>query len=158
LGSNLGDRAGHLRAAVAALREQAGATVFAASAIYATDPVGIAGAPVFFNAAIGLRTALSADELLTVCLAIEAAQGRRREPGAGWASRTLDIDLLLYGDLAITTPRLTLPHPRLAQRAFVLVPLAEIAPEFNLLGRTLAAWAALVGDAGVRPTGERLDR
>lgn len=125
LGSNLGDRLASLRAAVAGLADVG--TVVAVSSVYETDPVGVVDQPAFLNAVLRLRTSLPPHELLAVLLAIEAALGRVRP--YHHAPRTLDLDLLVYDDLVLDTPTLTLPHPRLHERAFVLVPLAEIGPD-----------------------------
>ena len=126
LGSNLGDRMGHLRSALGEIEESTGAPVQASSG-YETDPVGHADQPRFVNAACRVETTLGPRELLTMLLEIETAHDRvrtvRDEP------RTLDLDLLLYEDRVIGEPGLIVPHPRMAERAFVLVPLAEIAPD-----------------------------
>ncbi|HET6998058.1 MAG TPA: 2-amino-4-hydroxy-6-hydroxymethyldihydropteridine diphosphokinase [Solirubrobacterales bacterium] len=152
LGSNVGDAAGHLRAAVEALRQR-GIEVEAVSSAYATEPVGeILDQPDFLNAAVRIRTALEPEALLDACKAIEAERGRsfatpRHSP------RPLDVDLLLLGDLELETERLTLPHREVSSRRFVLVPLLELDPELALPDgtRLAAALAAL-------PTGERVDR
>jgi 2-amino-4-hydroxy-6-hydroxymethyldihydropteridine diphosphokinase len=148
LGSNLGDRRAQLVAALRSLQQDAGAELVAVSSLYATAPVGLPGAPEFLNAVAEIRTALTPDELLTVCLAIEASQGRVRTGQTG--SRTLDLDLLLYGDRSRAEARLTLPHPRLTERGFVLLPLAEISPDRLIAGVSAADWARRVGAAGVR--------
>ncbi|WP_046247295.1 2-amino-4-hydroxy-6-hydroxymethyldihydropteridine diphosphokinase [Hymenobacter terrenus] len=124
LGSNLGDRAALLRQAQTALVAAAGPIV-AESGIYETAAWGREDQPAFLNQALGVRTRLAAADLLTVCLAIEQAAGRERREH--WGSRTLDVDILLFGEEIIATPTLTAPHPRLAERRFALVPLAEIA-------------------------------
>lgn len=138
------------------MRARASAEVFAASSLYETAPVGIPGAPDFLNAAVGVETALSPEALLQACLDIESAHGRRRRPGAGWESRTLDLDLLAYGELERDGPALTLPHPRLTERGFVLAPLAEIAPGLRIRGRTVAEWALQADLRGVRRLPEPL--
>ncbi len=129
LGSNLGDRFGFLQYALDALGAVAGLTLGAASPVYESpahtrtpDEVQ----PPYLNAVVRLRSALSPEELLMACLVIEAAAGRRRT--RRWAPRTLDLDLLLYGTWTRATPGLTLPHPRLGDRRFVLQPLADLAP------------------------------
>jgi 2-amino-4-hydroxy-6-hydroxymethyldihydropteridine diphosphokinase len=126
LGSNLGDRERYLRDAIAALRESLrGVTV---SAFYDTEPVGVGEQPRFLNAAATGSTNLSARALLDTLLGIEAKFGRTRpHPGA---PRTLDLDLILYGDQIIEERDLTIPHPRFRERRFVLEPLAEIAPDW----------------------------
>jgi 2-amino-4-hydroxy-6-hydroxymethyldihydropteridine diphosphokinase len=148
LGSNLGDRHALMTQAVESLDKDPGTRVVAASSIYATEPVGLPGAPEFLNAAIEVRTRRSPESLLDLCLSIEGNLGRVRT-GAP-ASRTMDIDLLLVDDLRMPGPRLCLPHPRMKERAFVLVPLAEIAPDLVLDGRTIALWAAAAGGKRVR--------
>ncbi|HET6574143.1 MAG TPA: 2-amino-4-hydroxy-6-hydroxymethyldihydropteridine diphosphokinase [Fimbriiglobus sp.] len=126
LGSNLGDRAATLDAAVRRLRAEPGLRVLAVSAWYETDPVGgPAGQGKFLNAVAAVETDTSPEDLLALLHQIEHQCGRVREVKDG--PRTLDLDLLLYGDRVINTPTLTVPHPRMHQRAFVLVPLAEIA-------------------------------
>lgn len=125
LGSNLGDRRRHLRRGLDAL-ERAGLRVDRVSSVYRTQPVDLAAQPWFFNLAARLVTGLRPDEVLDIIHGIEAGEGRVRTRRSG--PRTLDIDILLAGAAVIRTPRLTIPHPRLETRNFVLVPLAEIAP------------------------------
>lgn len=125
LGSNLGDRRAHIERAMAAL-ENCG-RVQAKSALYETLPEGGAPQPRYLNAAVRVQTALSPRELLSACLDIERAQGRVRPPGQDKAPRTVDIDLLLYGDQVIDLPDLRVPHPRLLLRPFVCIPLADVA-------------------------------
>ncbi|MDO7846341.1 2-amino-4-hydroxy-6-hydroxymethyldihydropteridine diphosphokinase [Hymenobacter sp. M29] len=126
LGSNLGDRAALLALARQELAASAGA-IIAASALYETAAWGREDQPAFLNQALALRTELSAPELLAQCLATEQKAGRERLER--WGSRTLDVDILLYGDEIIDEPSLTVPHPRLPERRFALGPLAEIAGE-----------------------------
>jgi len=123
LGSNLGDRRANLRAAVAGLPG-----VVAVSGVYETDPVGGPGgqAP-YLNAVVELDTDLSPQALLAVGRRLEEAAGRVR--GKRWGPRTLDVDILLVGDLTVDEPDLQVPHPRLRERAFVLVPLHDLAPD-----------------------------
>jgi 2-amino-4-hydroxy-6-hydroxymethyldihydropteridine diphosphokinase len=125
LGSNLGDREGNLRAALARLTELGEVR---ASSFRETDPVGVTDQPKFLNAAAELSTDLPARDLLDALLAIERDLGRDRAREERWGPRTLDLDLLLYGDDVIDEPGLTVPHPRLAERRFVLEPLHELAP------------------------------
>ena len=148
LGSNLGDRRAHVEAALAALDALPGTRLLTRSALYETAPLGPAGQQDYLNAAAALATTLAPEALLDALLRIEAAHGRvRRER---WGPRTLDLDLLLHGDTTLHTPRLTLPHPAMLGRAFVLAPLAEIAPDLLLAGRTLSQHLALLDQSGIR--------
>jgi 2-amino-4-hydroxy-6-hydroxymethyldihydropteridine diphosphokinase len=134
LGSNLGDREANLLGAERAL-ERRGFRVAARSSIYLTEPKDAPAQGWFLNAVLGGSTALSPEELLGACLEVERELGRVRGPQPR-AARTADVDLLLYGPVVRADPSLVLPHPRLHERLFVLVPLAEIAPLFRhpLLG------------------------
>ena len=125
LGANLGKPEAQVRRAIAALDAIRETRLVRASALYRSSPVGVGEQPDFVNAVAAIETGLSARALLDELLAIEARFGRRRDfPGA---PRTLDLDLLLYGDQVIAEPELVVPHPRMHERAFVLAPLAEIA-------------------------------
>jgi 2-amino-4-hydroxy-6-hydroxymethyldihydropteridine diphosphokinase len=138
LGSNLGDRRAALEGAIAALTTTPGVVVRAVSAFHETEPVGgPAGQGSYLNAAALLETTFEPVELLRILLDIEARFGRVRTDH--WGARTLDLDLLLYGDRILKTPELTVPHPRFATRRFVLAPLAEIAPRAvdPVTGRTI---------------------
>ncbi|NMM82641.1 2-amino-4-hydroxy-6-hydroxymethyldihydropteridine diphosphokinase [Acidovorax sp. SRB_14] len=126
LGANLGERAAALRAALAAIAALPGTRVLRVSSLYRSAPVG-AGGPDYLNAVAEIATTLAPQALLEGLQAIEQAAGRER-PYRN-APRTLDLDILLFGDAPIETPTLTVPHPRLHERAFVLLPLAEIAPQ-----------------------------
>lgn len=149
LGSNLGDRAAEIESACAELAQLPSTTLLARSALFSSAPLDASGGD-FLNAVARLRTGLSAFDLLHALQAIEARHGRLR-PFAG-APRTLDLDLLLYGDLAVASEELTLPHPRLHERAFVIVPLAELAPALVIPGR--GAVAGLLGAVA----GQRVDK
>jgi 2-amino-4-hydroxy-6-hydroxymethyldihydropteridine diphosphokinase len=151
LGSNLGDRAAHLRGALAALQRDGAVRVVAESAVYETAPVGGPPQPDFLNMVVAVATELAAEELLARCLAVEAEHGRER--GERWGPRTLDIDVLTYGAAMLRTERLTLPHPRMAERAFVLVPLAEVAPELKIGDTTVRELAARSDRSGLRRLG-----
>lgn len=117
-----------------------GCRVTAVSSLYGTSPVGVEDQPDFLNAVIEVETALSPDELLDLCASIEREMGRERT--IRWGPRVIDMDILLYDDLALDSEGLTIPHPRMMERAFVLVPLAEIAPDVGLPGGVSAAEAA----------------
>jgi len=138
LGANLGDRQATLRTALAAMQALPGTRVQRVSSLYGSAPVD-AGGPDYLNAVVQLCTTLAPQALLEYLQAIEQAAGRER-PYRN-APRTLDLDILLYGNLSIATPTLTVPHPRLHERAFVLHPLAELAPE-RVRAQDLAAVAA----------------
>jgi 2-amino-4-hydroxy-6-hydroxymethyldihydropteridine diphosphokinase len=134
LGANLGDREATIRAAVGTLAAEEGIEAVAVSTLRETEPVGVGEQPRFLNGATALETTLEADELLDVLLAVEQRFGRVRVPGEH-GPRTLDLDLLLYGNEQIEQPGLTVPHPRLHERRFVLEPLAELDPGLVVPGR-----------------------
>lgn len=133
LGSNLGDPAGRIRGALADLASLPRTHVLQASSFYRSPPLGPSDQPDYVNAVAALDTGLAPAALLDALQALEAKHGRVRD-GRRWGPRTLDLDLLLYGDTQLATPRLTVPHPGLPQRAFVLYPLAEIAPDLQVPG------------------------
>jgi len=140
LGSNVGDREAHLRAAVAALDEH-GVEVEATSSLFETEPVGeILDQPDFLNAAVRIRPGLEPEALLDLCKAIEVEQGRMLG-GQRHGPRPLDLDLLLLGDVELASERLTLPHPQVTTRRFVLEPLLELDPELALPDGTPLAGA-----------------
>jgi 2-amino-4-hydroxy-6-hydroxymethyldihydropteridine diphosphokinase len=131
LGSNVGDRESHLRGAILDLSRD-DVQVEAVSSLYETEPVGdFLDQPDFLNAAVRIRTSLEAEQLLDVCKAIEAEHGRALG-GPRHGPRPIDIDLLLLGEIELNTDRLTLPHPEVTARRFVLVPLLELDPELRL--------------------------
>ena len=134
LGSNLGDREGTLRSALDALAAEPGIDVVAVSRFYDTEPVGYVDQPRFLNGAAALETELPARELLERLLAVELRFGRSREDVPPQGPRTLDLDLLLYGDAEIDEPGLRVPHPRLHERRFVLEPLADLDPALEVPG------------------------
>ena len=148
LGANLGDPASTVRAAFGALANLPESRVVHCSSLYRTAPVGIVDQPEFVNAVAQLETMLAPEALLDALLDIEHRFGRIRGEKDG--PRTLDLDLLLYNDQFIDLPRLTLPHPRLHLRAFVLQPLAEIAPDLVIPGRgNIGAWLPAVANQGI---------
>ncbi|PKO48904.1 MAG: 2-amino-4-hydroxy-6-hydroxymethyldihydropteridine diphosphokinase [Betaproteobacteria bacterium HGW-Betaproteobacteria-4] len=148
LGANLGDPAATVRAAFGALANLPESRVSRSSSLYRTAPVGLTDQPDFINAVAELQTTLAPEALLDALFDIEQRFGRIRADKNG--PRTLDLDLLLYDDQRIDLPHLTLPHPRLHLRAFVLQPLAEIAPQLVIPGRgAVAAWLPAVANQGI---------
>jgi 2-amino-4-hydroxy-6-hydroxymethyldihydropteridine diphosphokinase len=135
LGSNLGERESTLKAAIGRLRTIPKVDVRAVSSLRDTAPVGYVDQPRFLNGVVELETTLSARALLGVLLELERAFGRDRSTGPPMGPRTLDLDLLLYGDATIDEPLLTVPHPRLHERRFVLEPLAELDPGLEVPGQ-----------------------
>ena len=127
LGSNLGDRAAHLQAAVDGLARATDVTVVAVSGVYETDPVGGPEQERFLNAVVAIDTVLAARELLALAQRLEA--DARRVRVEHWGPRTLDVDVLLVGDLDVSDPDLVVPHPRMWERGFVLAPLHDVAPD-----------------------------
>jgi len=127
LGSNLGDKLKNIQKAIDSLNEKQGITVVKTSSIYLTEPVGVSRQPDFYNAAVEIKTTLSPQLLLKAVKAIEYAMGR--QPDSHFQPRTIDIDILIYGDLEIDSLDLRIPHSRLDKRAFVLIPLLELNPK-----------------------------
>ena len=144
LGSNLGDRLAHLRAALEAL--EPAYHIERLSSVYETAPQLVTDQPAFYNLVCAGRTSLTPHDLLRLLKELEARLGRQSRYRYG--PREIDLDILLYGDLVLETEDLTIPHPRLAERAFVLVPLAEIAPDLlhPVLKRPIRELAAMVSD------------
>ena len=140
LGSNLGDRAAQLRAAVASLANTAEVSVVAASNVYETAPVGGPEQGPFLNAVVALDTTLSPHELLALAQRLEADAQRVR--AEHWGPRTLDVDVLLVGDFVVSDPDLVVPHPRMWERGFVLAPLHDVAPE--LVDAPVDGWPGVV--------------
>ena len=148
IGSNLGDREEIVRRALELLGEADGVEVVAVSTLRETEPWGPVAQPPFLNGAAALETRLGPEALLATLLSVEQTLGRRRDGAAErWGPRTLDLDLLLYGDRTLDLPGLTVPHPRLHERRFALEPLAELAPDADVPGRGTVAdlLAALEG-------------
>lgn len=127
-GSNVGDRDEHLRQAVLALHDRDRIEVTGVSGVYETEPVGGVEQGRYLNLVVAVRTTLSPQDLLSVLQAIEAAHGRDRSAEQRWGPRPLDLDLILYDDVELDDPDLIVPHPRMHERAFVLVPLLEVHP------------------------------
>jgi 2-amino-4-hydroxy-6-hydroxymethyldihydropteridine diphosphokinase len=149
LGGNVGDVRTTLDRAIAALCDGHEVRLIARSADYRTPPWGVADQPPFINLCIAIETNLTPHDLLARAQAVEGALGRERAQERRWGPRPVDIDLIAYDDLALTTPELTLPHPRLFERAFVLVPLFEIAPERTIAGVRVRDALARVDATGV---------
>lgn len=147
LGSNLNDPSAQINRALQALASLPGTRLCQRSQLYINPPMGPQDQPDYVNAVVQLETTLAPLELLDHLQNIEAAQGRVRSKER-WGARTLDLDLLLFGELMLDDPRLTLPHPGMHERNFVLYPLAEIAPQLAIPGR--APMAALLAQCPVR--------
>jgi len=150
LGANLGEPRQQMRTAIQELQQQSGIVLKTISSLYQTTPWGGNPQPDYLNAVVGLQTLRSAREILDLGMYLEKQAGRVRTKKN--APRVLDIDLLLYNEESISEPDLQVPHPGLAYRAFMLVPLAEIAPKVQhpLLGKTIAELAARISREGVQ--------
>jgi 2-amino-4-hydroxy-6-hydroxymethyldihydropteridine diphosphokinase len=149
LGSNLGDSAENIRAAVRLLASDGHVQMIRKSSFYLTDPVGYENQPEFTNAVAEVETDFGPEELLARCLDTEKKLGRERT--IRWGPRVIDIDVLLYNDAQMNAPGLEIPHPRMAERGFVMAPLAQIAPDLILPdGRTAREVDAALGHDGVR--------
>ncbi len=151
LGSNLGDRAAHLIAARDAIDRLPDTRVRRCSRVFRTAPVGPAGQDDYYNAVVEIETSLEPAALLNALLAIEQERGRQRR--RRWGPRTLDLDVLLYGEATIDRPGLHVPHPRLTERAFVLAPLADLVPRLTPPGMasTVGELSDAVDRRGVEP-------
>ncbi|AVO44001.1 2-amino-4-hydroxy-6-hydroxymethyldihydropteridine diphosphokinase [Phreatobacter cathodiphilus] len=149
LGGNVGDVRETLDRAVAAFCDGTAVRLLARSADYETPPWGVTDQPAFVNLCLRIATDLPPRELLKRALAVEASLGRDRATGRRWGPRPVDIDILAYDDVVLDEPDLHLPHPRMTDRAFVLVPLAEIAPDWVVGGVRVGDLAARIDSAGV---------
>ncbi|MDN2568277.1 2-amino-4-hydroxy-6-hydroxymethyldihydropteridine diphosphokinase [Aquibium sp. A9E412] len=147
LGGNLGDPAAAMATALRRLDAHAAITVAAVSSLYRTPPWGKTDQPDFLNAVARLDTHLAPRALLEALLAVE--RGLDRVRGERWGPRPIDLDILLHGTATVAEPGLSVPHPRMLERAFVLLPLAEIAPDLRVAGAAIAAHAARVDASGV---------
>lgn len=146
LGANLGDREATIRRAVALLDDLADVAVVGVSTLRETEPWGPVEQPSYLNGAAAVETDIGPRELLDALLDVERRLGRNRGDEERWGPRTIDLDLLLYGDLVLDEPGLAVPHPRLHERRFVLDPLAELAPDAVVPGRgTVAALLRALG-------------
>jgi len=148
-GSNLGDSRALVARAIAMLTDTPEVRLIARSSDYRTAPWGVTDQPAFINTCIAVRTTLSPHALLGRAHAVERALGRDRARETRWGPRTADIDLIAYEGVTLGAPDLTLPHPRLFERAFVLKPLAEIAGDLVIAGRSVGDAAAQIDAAGV---------
>lgn len=153
LGGNIGDPAAAMRTALAALDSHEGVVVVAVSSLYQTPPWGMTDQPDFFNAVAALDTTLGAHALLALCLSTERALKRIR--AERWGPRLIDMDILLFGNERHEEDGLHVPHPRMLERAFVMAPLAEIAPELMLDGRSAAQRLENLNMTGVKRLPER---
>jgi 2-amino-4-hydroxy-6-hydroxymethyldihydropteridine diphosphokinase len=155
LGGNVGDVRETFDSAVASLCKGGEVRLLARSADYRTPPWGVTDQPAFVNCCLRLDTSLTPRALLTRTQAVETALGRNRAKEQRWGPRTIDIDLIAYDDVRRAEPDLTLPHPRALERAFVLVPLAEIAPDWVIQGTTVAAALARLNPGGIEKLSPR---
>lgn len=155
LGGNVGDPVASMAEALRRIDADPHCMVAAVSRLYRTPPWGKTDQDWFVNAAAAIRTALSPEALLDLCLDIERAMKRVRSER--WGPRTLDIDILAYDAVEMSGPRLELPHPRMIERAFVLMPLVDVAPELAVGGAHVAAWLAGVDQTGIEIVGEGRD-
>ncbi|WP_210292035.1 2-amino-4-hydroxy-6-hydroxymethyldihydropteridine diphosphokinase [Aurantimonas endophytica] len=149
LGGNIGDPQATMAAALRLIDGRADCDVVSASRLYRTPPWGKTDQPWFFNACATVATTLSPRDLLELCL--ETERSFKRERRERWGPRTLDLDVLDYGERPYEDDALILPHPRVTDRAFVLIPLAEIAPTLRIAGRTVTEWAAAADPEGIEP-------
>lgn len=155
LGGNVGDVAAAMRGALDLIGADPGCRVTAVSRIFRTPPWGPVEQDWYLNACVAIETRLEATDLLALVLETERAFGRVRT--TRWGPRTLDIDILLYGASPVSLDNLTIPHPRMIERAFVMVPLADIAPDAMLHGRSVGDHAAAFANEGLEVTEYRLD-
>lgn len=151
LGGNLGDPAAAMGAALRFVDSSQDADVVAVSSLYRTPPWGMTDQPDFINAAAELSTSLEPRALLDLCL--EAERRLKRVRAERWGPRPIDIDVLVFADRRLRQPGLEIPHPRMLERAFVLVPLAEIAPDLLLGGRSVAEHLSTIDRAGIEQLG-----
>ena len=151
LGGNVGDVRAAFRYALERFAAEPGVEILTQSDVYRTAPWGVTDQPAFLNMVAVLAVTISARALLNLCLATERGQGRVRD--LRWGPRTLDLDVLIYGAATISEAGLEVPHPRLAERAFVLVPLAEIAHDLKVGARTVAELLAGIDASGVERLG-----
>lgn len=153
LGGNIGDPKTAMAKALAALSDRADCRLVAVSELYRTPPWGKIDQADFFNCCALIETELPAEALLDLCLDIE--RGMKRVRVERWGPRTIDIDVLTYGDAHVLTERVEIPHPRMTERAFVLMPLADIAPDLVVKGRRVLEWLADADKTGILRANEK---
>lgn len=152
LGSNLGDRQAQITLALDSLAMHPQIDIVAVSALYETPPWGKTDQPAFLNAAVLVETGLAPRTLLEAVLGIERSLGRLRNEL--WGPRTIDLDILVYGEETVDEPGLTIPHPRIHERAFVIKPLADIAPDIVIAGRSVKDWLATLDTSDIETVAE----
>ncbi|CAD7045363.1 2-amino-4-hydroxy-6-hydroxymethyldihydropteridinediphosphokinase [Pseudorhizobium endolithicum] len=155
LGGNIGDPPAAMAQALRCLDERADCRIEAVSRLYQTPPWGKTDQADFFNCCAVIATSLEPEELLDVCLSIE--RGMKRERLERWGPRTIDIDILAYEGRQAESDRLTLPHPRMTERSFVLMPLADIAPKMRIGVKTVSEWLETADTSGIQVVGETGD-
>lgn len=153
LGGNIGDPPAAMAQALELLSRHESCQLVAVSQLYRTPPWGKLDQADFFNCCALIETALGPEELLDLCLDIE--RGMKRVRNERWGPRTIDIDVLTYGEAIISTARVEIPHPRMAERAFVLMPLADIAPDLIFEGRAVSDWLQDADKDGIRITNKK---
>ena len=151
LGSNVGDKAGNIARAISLLTAKGDIRLVSPSRIYRSPPWGVITQDAFANACVTVATVLGAHDLLRRCQAVENDMGRVRKKK--WGPRIIDVDILTFRDEVIKTPDLVVPHPLIAERAFVLLPLQDVAPGLKIGGKTLGELIAHIDTAGVAPMG-----
>lgn len=155
LGGNVGDVVGSMQRAINAIEIRQDCSVSAVSKVYQTPPWGITDQDWFYNACAEVQTSLSPGALLDLLLTIELAQGRVRDQR--WGPRTLDLDIIAFGDEKIETERLTIPHPRMGERAFVILPLMDICPDRIIGGKSVKNYAAGLDRSGIKEAEDVLE-
>ncbi|MCF6322345.1 MAG: 2-amino-4-hydroxy-6-hydroxymethyldihydropteridine diphosphokinase [Rhizobiaceae bacterium] len=149
LGGNVGDVLANMRQVLEFLTDSGEVKIIRCSDVFETPPWGLEEQPVFLNCCVEISTPLEPEALLELCLVSEKLLKRKR--GIKWGPRTIDVDVLLLEGGPFNSSKLKVPHPRILERAFVLVPLAQIAPNLELEGKSIARWRALCDDAGIKP-------
>jgi 2-amino-4-hydroxy-6-hydroxymethyldihydropteridine diphosphokinase len=153
LGGNIGDPPAAMAQALNAFATHEHCRLLAVSHLYSTPPWGKVDQADFFNCCATIETSLAAEALLDLCLEIE--RGMKRVRNERWGPRTIDIDVLTYGEAIITTERVEIPHPRMTERAFVLMPLADIAPDLVVNGKPISEWLNAADKTGIKAANEK---